>query len=74
MITSSSDNKLRKQVLEFVSPRANIHHSLNDGFSFIAYLDDNKIIGYTGLSEDDRNEQIKLKLKTILLNILETDI
>ena len=45
MITSSSDNKLRKQVLDFVSPRANIHHSLNDGFSFIAYLDEDKIIG-----------------------------
>jgi hypothetical protein len=43
-------------------------------YNFDDPLDDNKIIGYTGLSEDDRNEQIKLKLKTILLNILETDI
>ena len=36
-------------------------------YNFDDPLDDNKIIGYTGLTEDDRNEQIKLKLKTILL-------
>ena len=43
-------------------------------YNFDDPLDDIRIIGYTGLSKDDRNEQIKLKLKTILLNILETDI
>jgi len=63
MITSSSDNKLRKQVLDFVSPRANIHHSLNDGFSFIAYLDEDKIVGGAIFSHyDGHNIWIHLAL------------
>lgn len=53
MITSSSEEHLKEKVLSFVSARANIHHNLDDGFSFIAYLSNDKIIGGAVFSHYD---------------------
>tara|TARA_Y100000114_G_scaffold43380_2_gene38874 strand:- start:7030 stop:7458 length:429 start_codon:yes stop_codon:yes gene_type:complete len=45
MIVCKTDNKFKEQVLDFVAPRADIHHDLKDGYSFFGYFENEEIRG-----------------------------
>ena len=45
MIVCKTDNKFKEQVLDFVDPRADIHHELKDGYSFFGYFENEEIRG-----------------------------
>jgi RimJ/RimL family protein N-acetyltransferase len=54
VIEAVTDKKWKKSVGNYVKSRANIYQELNDNYSFIGFVEDNKILGGLLFSDYDK--------------------
>ena len=65
MIVAVTDDKWRKRIYEYIKPKAHIYQDLNNQYSFIGFVEDNKILGGLLFSDyDGHNIFVHLALET----------